>query len=118
MKKSLWLLGLFLIFSVDLFSKSVDTSRAQVVAGNFLSHRAEFVNSKNLDVALMHIRFASDGTLPLYYCFSASENGFIIISADDCVYPVLAYSENGRYDPADVSPEFRYWMDMYAKQIE
>ncbi len=57
---------------------------------------------------------------PVYYIFNIGDNnGFVIVSAEDNVYPVLGYSFSGSYTPQN-SPEaenFNYWMKNYSDQI-
>ena len=55
-----------------------------------------------------------------YYVFNIEENvggGFVIVSGDDAVTPVLGYSDHGRYDENDLPPNFAYWMDFLQDEI-
>ena len=55
-----------------------------------------------------------------YYVFNVNENvggGFVIVSGDDAVTPVLGYSENGSYDENNLPPNFAYWMDYLQQEI-
>jgi hypothetical protein len=57
---------------------------------------------------------------PVYYIFNALDNnGFIIISAEDNVFPILGYSFEGSYtdQPGFEATNFNYWMDNYTDQI-
>jgi len=57
---------------------------------------------------------------PVYYIFNVNKNeGFVIISAEDNVYPVLGYSFNGSYTGQNgpESENFNYWMKNYSDQI-
>ena len=45
-----------------------------------------------------------------------SGEGFVIVSGDDCIRPVLAYSFNSPF-PQELNPELRYWLNGYEKQI-
>ena len=42
--------------------------------------------------------------IPALYAFNVAGNGFIIVSASDCVEPVLAYSPVGSFDPDNINP--------------
>lgn len=46
---------------------------------------------------------ASNGT-PLYYAVNLRPTGFVIVSADDDVEPIVAFSSEGRYDPSPANP--------------
>ena len=53
----------------------------------------------------------------LIFIFHLQPQGFILVSADDASYPVLAYSFESDY-PADNQPEnFSSWIKGYADQI-
>jgi len=55
---------------------------------------------------------------PLYYVFSFdNDEGFVIISADDRVQPVLAYSVESGFDNQVMHPEIRKWLGNYTRQI-
>ena len=52
------------------------------------------------------------------YVFNRGENaGFVVVSADDCAPALLGYSENGSFDPSNIPPALRAWLDEYARQI-
>ncbi|MCL1946752.1 MAG: C10 family peptidase, partial [Chitinivibrionia bacterium] len=54
---------------------------------------------------------------PLFYVFNDAD-GFIIVSGDDAVEPILAYSNNNLFDAQKINPALQYWLDGYEKQIE
>lgn len=54
------------------------------------------------------------------YLFSrGGGNGFLLLSADDSSAPLLGYSDSGSFpeSDADISPDFRYWMEFLAAQV-
>lgn len=55
---------------------------------------------------------------PAAYVFNNPAAGYVILAGDDVAYPVLAYSENGRIDPANMSPELKWWLSEYGRQIK
>ena len=55
-----------------------------------------------------------------YYVFNVAETaggGFVIVSGDDTVTPVLGYSDNGSYDENNLPPNFAGWMDNLQDEI-
>lgn len=55
---------------------------------------------------------------PALYVFNEADNGgFVVLSADDAALPVLGYTDAGAFDPANIPPQFEYWMNEYASQI-
>lgn len=54
---------------------------------------------------------------PTIYVFDIDQCGFILMSADDMVEPVLGYSLNGVFDLSRVSPNFASWTSAYSDDI-
>lgn len=50
------------------------------------------------------------------YVFN-TENGYLIVSADDCYTPLLGYSESGTIDNDNLPPQLQYLLDFYAEAI-
>ncbi|MBT3208245.1 MAG: T9SS type A sorting domain-containing protein [Bacteroidetes bacterium] len=102
------------------YSKEVNISIAKKVAENIFYER--FPSSINKlshkIIAAEYTEFES--TIPLYYIFDISnENGFIIISADDYVQPILGYSFEGNFDFSKNSmpPALIDFLENYKSQI-
>ena len=61
---------------------------------------------------------ATNVTAP-YYIISRGENqGFVIVSGDDCMPTILGYTEEGDYDENNMPETFRSWMQYRADIIE
>jgi hypothetical protein len=41
---------------------------------------------------------------PIYYCVYLQPSGFVIVSADDTVEPIIAFSDKTTYDPSPANP--------------
>lgn len=41
---------------------------------------------------------------PIYYCVYLQPSGFVIVSADDTVEPIIAFSDETAYDPSPANP--------------
>lgn len=111
MRKSLFILLQIIMFAMPLFAERVDEKTAQKVAETFLKNKGvEFSDMTSADVM-------SKGEFRNFYVFNASE-GFVIVSADDCVLPVLAYSKTGRFVVDDTPENISYWLSDYDRQIQ
>ncbi|MDE6198495.1 MAG: C10 family peptidase [Muribaculaceae bacterium] len=56
---------------------------------------------------------------PAAYLFDRGNGaGYLIVSADDEVVPLLGYSDAGCIDVADMPDGLRYWLGYYAAEIE
>jgi hypothetical protein len=54
----------------------------------------------------------------LFYIFNLNEKkGFIIISADDCTYPVIGYSFTGTFTGENLPPAVQGMLEMRAEEI-
>ena len=47
-----------------------------------------------------------------------TRGGFVLVGADDRLPEVLGYSDNGSFDPDNMAPAMRYWLDCYADELE
>ena len=55
---------------------------------------------------------------PALYVFNNQDaKGFMVVSADDAITPLLGYSDEGEATD-DISPAMRDWLEQYAQQIE
>ena len=48
--------------------------------------------------------FTDDHSEPVYYVVYLQPSGFVIVSADDLVEPIIAFTDDGTYNPAPGSP--------------
>jgi len=128
MKKQL-LFSILLIFTcLSIFAKDVDINLAKSIAKNFYSSRATLqngVNPENADFTLAYKYILQDENAGLgqtennlYYIFNVNtDDGFVIVSGDDIVLPVLGYTNKGSYDGNHLPPAFQKWMEGYQNQI-
>ena len=93
-------------------AKPVDVITARQVATNFWNaHRDAGV----APVSSSWKQIASP--FDALYIFANGQQGFVIVSADDCVQPVLGYSFS---NPAseNLNPEVHYWLSTYQQEID
>lgn len=96
------------------FADGVSPERAVAVAGAVLK-----VDSSNLRmVAQERIQTRSLNAEPAWYVFDKEDGGFVIVSGEDSVSPVLGYSEEGSFDKFFHPSNFVAWMDMWSTIIE
>ena len=56
---------------------------------------------------------------PYYYVFNAGDDGgYVIVSGDDRVEPILGYVDQGSFDPDNIPENMRSWLQLYADQIK
>jgi hypothetical protein len=109
MKKSTMILALVLMISMPLMAERVTPETAQKVAKTFLNNNgAKAVQLTDLSKAA---GFAN------LYIFCAEE-GFVVMSADDCVKPILGYSLTGKFVAEGMPENIASWLQGYNDEIQ
>lgn len=72
----------------------VSLSTAKTVGQQFAQTKFE---SKSAELSLAYTA-ATDRGEACFYVFNVGEEGFIIVSADDCYRPIIGYSQEGAFD--------------------
>ena len=109
---------------LSLNAKKIELNEAQRVAQSFLEQQPEVVSVQAKMLSPVSAeesgnvqRALSQEEKPYYIFNRGNEQGFIIVSANDIATPVLGYSDNGSYDPDNLPPNFKAWMDGVAATI-
>lgn len=103
-------------------ANTVPVEKAKIGALNFLhspvASSSTYIGDINLLTSIF-VTNSSEQSVPAYYVFAGADNrGFIIISADDIVQPILGYSTESPININNLPPAFQKWMEGYKKQIE
>ena len=121
MKKA-FIIFIFTIISIHIFGNEIDTTIAKQVAYHYFTTKTNSCIQKNAnDFCLVYQAISlqkSGNNRPLYYIFNTGNKGFIIVSADDHVKPILAYSTESTFDTSTISPATKSWLYSYQKEIE
>ncbi len=121
MKKIAILLTVLIFFTgISAFAKFVEINKAKLAAKNFYferlsSHLAQPIAYNSLKISGESVEKA--GNIPVYYTFNFTDNGFIIISADDCCFPVIGYSFDSNVVTESLPDNFVYWMSCRKQEI-
>ncbi|MCL1971904.1 MAG: C10 family peptidase [Endomicrobia bacterium] len=51
------------------------------------------------------------GEEPCFYIFNSNDNGFVIVSADDGIVPILGYSAESNLDETNIPPNMEYYLE-------
>lgn len=131
---ALIILAFFIIIVVPVNAQPVDTVNAKIIAKSFFSDRlskSKSVNAKSFstqDIDFSLVRKEDDNlkssSRTLYYIYNVRDKsnpknnkGFVIISADKRITPVLGYSFTGEFTQNDQPPAYKEWMNNYRDQI-
>lgn len=109
MKRLGYLITLLLTVSLPLFAEHVDPETARKVATTFLNN--------NGAKARQLTDLSKAAGFPNLYIFT-SEKGFVIMAADDCVKPILAYSLTGVLVDGDLPESVSSWLQDYNDEIQ
>lgn len=113
-----FLIGLLLLpFSASVFANPVTVNDARNVAKHFIE-----MKTGNATVFLSQYEYNTsqkDNNNQALYIFTTNQHpGFVIVSGDDVVQPILGYSlTNDFAGNKKMSPEVQYWLNGYASQI-
>lgn len=72
-------------------------------------------NAKSVSLKDYHFVVKQQDTLLLIVNF---QEGFIVMSADDAIEPVLAYSFDQHFEYENPAPAARMWIEQYAQQVQ
>lgn len=93
---------------VAVSAKEITEKQAASIASSL---RSTMVTRSNANAKATLTKIA-DSNATLVYVYNYSNNGgFVIVSGDDCAGKVLAYSPTGNFDPDNLSPAAKYWLD-------
>ena len=90
-----------------LTAHPVDLQTAQSVAVKFMgASDAQLVST-----------YRTDKNAAAFYVFN-TEDGFVIVSADDCETPIIGYSHEGRFDPNEVPVQMEAYLQDFVERIQ
>ncbi len=124
--KNICTIFLFLHLCNIVISKPVSESTASKAGRNFLSVKTNSAYYKTgISLTLAYKSFSSNTAAvstvskgkTAFYIFNTG-HGFVIVSGDDAVHPILGYSNDGNFDQKNISPSMSYWLDGYQSQIQ
>ncbi|MEI6123167.1 MAG: C10 family peptidase [Bacteroidota bacterium] len=110
MKRTI-LIGISFLFLLNVQAKKVDVQTAQNVGiAYYYEHVNQFIPCDFKAMAITSTYTELDGSLALYYVINFNKNGFIIVSADDKITPVIGYSYESSFDINNIPENLHYWL--------
>lgn len=115
MKKKLLVAIAILLSLGQLSAAPVDVNTAQSLGNKFLRNNVEslraFKDSKHV------FTLKDDEGNACLYVFNIDEKGFYIVAADDRAKPILAYSDESRFDMDNIPSGMEYYLQTYKDAI-
>lgn len=119
MKKIIFILLIILSAPAFTYSKSITKNQALLAGKNFYFEHINYYRPTDFKtIHIDQIYEKKTGSTILYYVINFSYQGFIVVSGDDRITPVLCYGYESRYSELEQPPAFRLWMLDYEKQIK
>lgn len=115
MKRSVLVILLMGCLSQTAVAEVVKPDAAARYAASLMGVNSLSVSEKNISRAPGRDGVTAD---PEYYVFNNPEGGWIIISAEDRVSPVIGYSNTGYFDISNLPSNIKWWMDGVAESID
>ena len=123
MKKTVTLIQVLLFLATSLFAGPIDQEKALGIASSFWKDNAKL----RKDTQLKPISSAKASNAPSrdktvardaqYYIFSSSDHhGFVIVSGDDMLTPIVGYSDNGTLN--EMPPALEEWLTEYSSYVD
>ena len=99
----------------SVYAVPVAESTARLAGKNFM---AKYIQAKDAEPVLIKSYQDHSGSNAAFYVYSVNEGqGFVIVSGDDAVRPILGYSSGNTFSVNNISPEVTYWLEYYNNQI-
>jgi hypothetical protein len=106
---------LLLILSALVMGAEVDLNKARRVAGNIYAERSTTGTMNDFNIQSVDI--IDENSTNLIYIFQIEPNGFIMVSGDDRVQPMLAYSFESSFVMEDMPSTVSWMIDAYKGMI-
>ncbi len=88
MKKAILILVGLMLF-IGLFAESIDRQTAESIAQNWFK---QWNDKDEYSAKIINVEITKKKSHNLFYTFSFEDQGFVIVSADDNIVPILGYS--------------------------
>ena len=120
------LVGVLCLMSITLEARTMQ--EASAVASAFIQARYESTPAKRLQkaaaataatapVELAFTQYQIDNTTPAVFVFNSTDEGFVLVSAEDDARAVLGYSDEGTFDANNIPENMQFWLQMYADEL-
>ena len=103
------IMALVLMVTMPTFAERVSSETAQKVAATFLNNNGAKTNQLT--------DLSKEAGFKNLYIFNGN-SGFVVMSADDCVQPILGYSLTGEFVAEGMPENIRGWLQGYNDEIQ
>ena len=119
MKKIFLLIIILTLLITNGFSQFVSGTDASIVGINFVSSmKQEFIPEKMNTEISKYLKVTDSKGEELIHIYNFKNGGFVMVSADERVAPILAYSFETSFDLENIAPATKEWLSIYTTAIE
>ena len=97
-----------------VLSSPINESTAYDVAENFFYYKNDRTQT---EFSISEIETYTNNESNIFYIFKLEPSGFILISADNFIKPVLAYSFENNYVSDNIPDNINYIFNLYSSQL-
>lgn len=120
LKFRIGLLLCLLFLCTHISAATVDSATAKIVAQNFYMSKfgkgLSQPSTITLSTSWKSVQHATSDTIVCFYIFNI-DNGFVIVSGDDKIYPILAFSDETSFNSTALPENLTFLMKEYAREI-
>ncbi|NTW33738.1 MAG: hypothetical protein HGB12_14150, partial [Bacteroidetes bacterium] len=116
MKRLLLIFFYSLILVSISFAQLVSSSKAKSVAKNIFNERKESAKVAITDDDIKAETLIKYQNVPVFYVFNIKSDGFVIVSADKRIMPVIGYSFENNFDSENLPDGLKWLLNEYKKQ--
>ena len=125
MKKRITLFTLFTLLALIAFAGPIDPEKAGEIARNFWNSKFQHAQTEHLilqspsKMAKAGSRINIKESNPQYYIYTPENNqGFIIVSGDDALAPVVGYSTEYADKNCEMPAALIEWLNEYSQYVD
>ena len=116
--RNLLFLITLLLFVSSAFAKKVELKEAQQIATKFYNQKYVLTNPGSVAGFNITETFVNnENNEAVTYIFNFDNNGYIIIPADDRIYPVVGFSFESKYNQETIPDNALYVINQFGKQV-
>lgn len=106
-------IALFFV-SIMAFADGIPVETAQKIAKNFYFEKTGIEQTKS---SFSEELLVTEQDKTIFYAFNFAEGGFVLVSAEDVLNPIIGYSLSNTYSVSDQTPNVKFWNNQYAEKI-
>jgi len=114
------LCGVCMLFTLVFYANPIDTATAKKAAQAFMQSQTNLRQKTNPELTLVYqevsLQKEMEGMV-YYYIYNVGEKAYVIVSGNDKVIPILAYSDESSFNPNNIPSNMQGFLSEYKREI-